>query len=101
MLDFYHQYLVAFGEILTEMEREGIKVNVDHLATVTEQAYRERDELCDTFKTWATKYCEDAKYMNPQSTTHVQTLLFGVYENQQRIAFEKAVKANASRSTAC
>lgn len=92
MLDYYHQYLVTFGEILTEIERTGIKVNVSQLATVTDRAIRERDALCDTFKTWASQFCDDAKYMNPQSTNHVQTLLFGVFENGKRIAYEKDVK---------
>lgn len=92
MLDFYHMYLVAFGEILTELEAVGIKLDVPHLANVTEHAHLERDEMCEKFKTWAAQYCEDAKFMNPQSTQHVQTLLFGVYENGQRIAYDRAVK---------
>ena len=31
LLDVYSRYWKPFGELLTDMEREGIKVNVVHL----------------------------------------------------------------------
>jgi len=31
MLDLYEKYWRPFGEVLTDIEREGFEVNVDHL----------------------------------------------------------------------
>ena len=96
MLHYYHQYLVIYGEILTELERAGIKVDVDQLAKVTELAKTEREQTCTTFKQWASQFFEDAVHMNPSSPVQVQTLLFGVYEKTRRIAYERILKVSAS-----
>ena len=83
MFDFYNKYLVPFGELLTDIEKNGIKVDVTgHLATVEKQALRDRESHVKTFISWATKYCEDAKYMNITSDAQKQQLLFAPAINQ-------------------
>jgi hypothetical protein len=41
------------------------------------------------FISWASKYCDDAKYMNPSSSLQVQQLLFGQYKNEQLVEASK------------
>ena len=41
LLDVYSRYWKPFGELLTDMEREGIKVNVTHLREAQAQAEKE------------------------------------------------------------
>lgn len=38
LLDFYRMYMVDFGKCLTDMERRGVRVNVDHLAGIEVRA---------------------------------------------------------------
>lgn len=38
MWDFYEQLWMPFGELLTDMERSGIKVDLQHMKAITEQA---------------------------------------------------------------
>ena len=43
MYDFYQRYFVPFGEVLTNMEREGIRVDAkDYLASVQKQAEKDK-----------------------------------------------------------
>ena len=44
---------LPFGDILTNMEREGILVNRDYLAEVQIQAERDADASCERFLNWA------------------------------------------------
>ena len=41
MWDLYKKYWRPFGEILTNMEREGIKINVKHIETIKEAAIKD------------------------------------------------------------
>lgn len=34
LLDFYNKYWLPFGEILTDMERRGFEVNLEHLKDI-------------------------------------------------------------------
>jgi len=78
LFDFYTEYWRPFGELLTDMERAGVMVDVRSklpLAQTRAQADRDAAEL--TFRKWAARYTEAAWYMNVGSGTQVQTLLFG------------------------
>lgn len=44
MWDFYQQLWLPFGELLTDMERYGIKVDIDHMKAMLPQA-----EVLQTF----------------------------------------------------
>jgi DNA polymerase-1 len=83
MYDLYLRYILPFGECLTEMEREGIKVDVEgHLPLVELKAKKDREVYVDRFIEWASKICPDAKYMNISSDAQKQQLLFAPCKNQ-------------------
>ncbi len=75
---FYKQYWRPFGELLTAMEREGIKVDAaEQLPAAERRASAQRAKLELQFRRWAASYCPAAWFMNPSSGTQVGTLLFG------------------------
>lgn len=77
MLDFYNEYWRPFGEILVKMEAEGMLVDRAYLAEIEKVAKTEQEVAADRFRKWASKYCEDAKYMNVGSDAQLRQLLFG------------------------
>ena len=48
----YTKYWLPFGELLTDMERKGFAIDVDHLKIIERQALKDRQELEDKFKAW-------------------------------------------------
>lgn len=87
MFDFYERYLRDFGELLTDMERIGIKVDkTGHLVEAEKSARRDRAEKLDLFYKWVAKrnLCTgDPRFINTASGQHIQTLLFGHFEKQE------------------
>lgn len=82
MHEFYTRYWVPFGALLTDMERNGIKVDVaSQLPLAERRAEQERDRLELIFRRWAASFCPEAWFMNPGSGTQVATLLFGGAQN--------------------
>ena len=72
------RYWAPFGELLTDLERHGIKVDAARQLPMAERrAMQEKDKLELTFRKWAASYCPEAWFMNPSSGTQVATLLFG------------------------
>jgi hypothetical protein len=97
MYDFYSKYLRDFGELLTDMERNGIKVDTQHHLRQAEiQARYERDKYEKMFLEWASTYCKDGKFINIASTSQIQQLLFGHYENGQLISRSRTFKIEKS-----
>ncbi|KAF8023827.1 hypothetical protein BT93_F1109 [Corymbia citriodora subsp. variegata] len=83
MLDFYNEYWRPFGEILVKMEAEGMLVDRTYLAEIEKVAKSEQEVAADRFRKWASKYCEDAKYMNVGSDAQLRQLLFGGTVNRK------------------
>ncbi|KAJ3705683.1 hypothetical protein LUZ61_009388 [Rhynchospora tenuis] len=83
MFEFYQKLWRPFGELLVQMEREGMYVNRSHLKEIEKIAIAEQRIAGDKFRRWASKYCADAKYMNVGSDPQVQQLLFGGALNSQ------------------
>lgn len=82
LFTYYMRYWRPFGELLTDMERNGIKVDADTMLPAAERrAASQRAKLELTFRRWAASYCPSAWFMNPSSSTQVATLLFGGAEN--------------------
>ncbi|EFA79328.1 mitochondrial DNA polymerase A [Heterostelium album PN500] len=81
MWDFYHNLWRPFGHLLTDMERRGMKVDIEHLKTVEGVATKDIQDNMDAFQQWAVKYCPNAKYMNPSSDAQIQQLLFAPTKN--------------------
>uniref|UniRef100_A0A6B2KXQ9 WWE domain-containing protein n=1 Tax=Arcella intermedia TaxID=1963864 RepID=A0A6B2KXQ9_9EUKA len=84
MWDFYQHLWAPFGELLTDMEREGIKVDVPYLAEILPKAYEDKKALEDKFLQWAEKMCPDCKYMNAHSDAQKQQLLFAPTRNSKK-----------------
>jgi hypothetical protein len=85
MMEMYELYLVPFGELLTDIERIGIHVEMNLLRNVTKKATQDFEQKMREFRDWVkTVAGEDvAKYMNPTSTQQIATLLFGHYEGKK------------------
>ena len=83
MYDFYVKYWVPFGELLTDMERNGIKVSAREMLPEAERRAKEDSRALEfTFREWAASYVPEAWFMNPSSGTQIQTLFFGGTKNQ-------------------
>ncbi|GAB4824725.1 hypothetical protein Ancab_007590 [Ancistrocladus abbreviatus] len=83
MLDFYQHYWQPFGELLVQMETEGILVDRAYLAEVEKVAIAEQQSAADRFRNWASRHCPDARYMNVGSDTQLRQLFFGGIMNSK------------------
>lgn len=93
MMDFYRHYLCDFGELLTDMEAVGIKVDTTgHLKQAEAKARQERADMEERFLKWAALYCEDAALINTASSVQVGQFLFGHYKEKKRIAKDRIFK---------
>lgn len=82
MLDFYEDYWRPFGELLVEMETNGMLVDRSYLAEMEKVARAEQQVAANRFCRWASKYCADAKYMNVGSDAQLRQLFFGGTQNR-------------------
>ena len=78
---FYERYYRDFGELLTDMERAGFKVNREHLRNAQTQAEADQKAANLYFRKWASRYCEDAQHMNLSSGAQIRQLLFAGVAN--------------------
>lgn len=80
---FYQLYLREFAEVLTDMERRGIRVDArNYLANVEQEARKDRDRHVRIFREWAaTQIGPDGLALNVASSTQMCTFLFGGSEN--------------------
>lgn len=77
MYDFYVRYIVPYAHVLTDMEREGIQVDiVEHLPAAQLRAIAERDRAENQFLAWASSLCKDAAFMNVSSDAQKAHFLF-------------------------
>jgi len=83
MWDYYWMHMRPFGEVLTDMERRGVRVDAkEYLAGVEKQARKDRDHHTKAFKDWVVaQYPEGerghALALNPASATQLAIFLFG------------------------
>ena len=82
--DFYVHYLREFGNVLTDMESEGMFVDKEHLANAEKQALEDKRIAEDYFRAWAMKKCPAAEHMNVGSGIQVRQLLFAGAPNKKR-----------------
>ncbi|XP_059665247.1 DNA polymerase I A, chloroplastic/mitochondrial-like isoform X2 [Cornus florida] len=83
MFDFYTKYWCPFGELLVEMEKEGMLVDQAYLAEIEKVARAEQQVAENRFRNWASKYCPDAKYMNIRSDDQLRQLFFGGIQSRK------------------
>lgn len=94
MYDFYNLYLKDFGELLTDMEKNGIKVNKNLLQKSEQLAREEKLKYEKLFISWAKENCNVPDNINIASTAQMQQLFFGHYENGQLIGQERSFRYN-------
>ena len=85
MYDYYELHMRPFGEVLTDMERRGIRVDAkDYLASVEIQAREDREHHVNVFRQWAAKQIgANGLALNTASSTQLCTFLFGGAKNQK------------------
>ena len=81
MYDYFVQYWVPFGELLTDMERIGFHVECAHLKAMEERAVKDRDRARDDFMRWVRTRTtpEVARLMNVGSDAQIQQLFFAPF----------------------
>jgi hypothetical protein len=96
MMDFYGRYLVDFGELLTDIERNGILVDTKvHLKEAEKRAREEYKQMEHVFRSWLATRIPDtqaAADINPTSTAQMQQLFFGEYEDKLLKSRERTFK---------
>ena len=83
LYELYQDLLLPFGEVLTDIERTGFKVDVDWLKRAEVKADADRVALEDQFRLWAEKHSPDARYMNINSGLQKQQLFFAPCVNRK------------------
>ena len=72
MWDFYVANWLPFGELLVDMERNGMLVDREQLRVAEKLATEHKATAEGTFLAWAAKRCEDAQWMNVGSGSQVR-----------------------------
>ncbi|KAK4536371.1 hypothetical protein CDCA_CDCA08G2396 [Cyanidium caldarium] len=83
MYDLYRECFVPFGELLTEMEQVGFKVDIERLVSSQRVAQADRQRFADAFRAWAAKHSPDAALMNVESENQKRQLLFAPSKNRR------------------
>ena len=85
LYDYYWMHMRPFGEVLTDMERRGIRVNAkEYLAGVEIKAREDRTHHVEVFRQWAAKKIgADGLALNTASSVQLCTFLFGGAENEK------------------
>lgn len=60
MLGLYSKYWLPFGELLTDMERNGIKIDVEYLKEIQMVAEKEQKDYEQNFLDWVYSIQSDA-----------------------------------------
>lgn len=79
LFTYYWMHMRPFGEVLTDMERRGVRVDAaNHLAKVELLAREDRARHLDTFRQWASQQIgADGLALNVASAIQMRTFLFG------------------------
>jgi DNA polymerase I-like protein with 3'-5' exonuclease and polymerase domains len=82
LFDLYTKYWLPFGEVLTDLERSGIRVDLNHLAKAEVQALQDIKNFEETFIKWVTSIQPSAVGFNPSSTQQLQQLLYAPFKRK-------------------
>ena len=96
LYEYYFMHMRPFGEVLTDMERRGIRVDArDYLAKVEETAREDRARHSKIFREWAATMIgwPDGLAVNVASSLQLGTLLFGGAVNQKTKQATEKVRA--------
>ena len=80
MLELYDRVLRPFGECLTDMERAGIRLDLDAIRAATKVAEAERVAVIERFQNWAVSFTgrPELRFLNVHSDMQKAQLLFGL-----------------------
>ena len=78
----YLKYWLPFGELLTDLERDGIKIDVEYLKEIQLKAEKDKLEYEQNFLDWVYKVQSDAHEFNANSVQQMQQLLFAPYNKK-------------------
>ena len=81
--EFYWLHWRPFGELLTDMEREGIMVDLPHLKAAQSLATLAALDHQNRFVEWASHFSPEARLMNPKSTAQKQQFFFAPARNSK------------------
>jgi DNA polymerase-1 len=101
LMDFYLKYWLPLGELLTEMEREGMLVDQDHMKNIELSANNDKFRLVNEFKSWVLSVDPSLSLFNPDSNAHMQQFLYAPFEKQlpgEDTSDEENVKKTANVS---
>ena len=82
LFDLYTKYWLPFGEVLTDLERSGIRVDLEHLRRAEIQAFTDIKNLESQFIGWVRSIQPSATEFNPSSTQQLQQLLFAPFSRK-------------------
>lgn len=80
--ELYGKYWLPFGELLTDLERVGFKVDTNYLKEIELTAQKDKIEYEQKFLQWVYKIQEDAQEFNPSSAQQLQQLLFAPFNKK-------------------
>jgi hypothetical protein len=78
--EFYLKYWLPLGELLTEMEREGMRVDQHHMKNIEQAANNDKFRYINEFKSWVISIDPSLIQFNPNSSMQMQQLLFAPFE---------------------
>lgn len=92
LFDLYCKYWLPFGEVLTDLEREGIRVNKAHLVAAEKQAESDLVSLREGFHEWVKSIRPEATAFNSSSTQQLQQLLYAPFSRNKSVSAARKSK---------
>lgn len=82
MWKLYKLHWRPFGELLTDIEREGIKLDVDHMKKIEAEAKHDLQKKKDIFINFLLEFQngKNIDHFNPNSSLQLQQLLYAPFE---------------------
>lgn len=99
LLDFYYKYWLDFGEMLTDLERNGIKIDIEYLKEIQKKA--EDHLMCCKlqFLEWV-KTTQNHPYINefnPNSSQQLQQLFFAPFKRNKKDQIKKEEESESEK----
>ena len=84
--EIYQKYWLPFGQVLTDMERVGFKIDLDHMNKISQQARQSMEEKRNKFLDFIISFQKgkNIDLFNPSSTLQLQQLIFAPYKIQEQ-----------------
>ena len=77
--DVYQTYWRPFGKVLTDIEREGIFINLRHLSSCLEKSSQDYFLMRIGFQDFINRYLPESPEFNPMSNTQMQQVALHIF----------------------